>query len=148
MATLTATWDFRVTLGGEEIVLASPSVPPTLSLSTLQKCTTTLATSTNATIFQPNVLATPGAFDFFYYLGDQDAYLELTCNNTDANERVFAVPAKANFPFVLWRDDAFYNFTAGPSGNALAGVLDVIDLIRVYQTSGSTMTYTYAAGQT
>ena len=148
MATFTATWDMRVTLGGEEVALVSPRVPPTISLSVGGKFTATLASAANLTIYSPGVIGLSSGFDVFYYIGDQDAYLEFTCNNGDANERVFALPTKANFPFLLFRDDAFYNFTAGPSGNALLGVLDVLDLVRVYQTSGVTMNFTTFVGQT
>lgn len=148
MATLTAAWDFRVTLGGEEIVMGTPATAPTLTLTEINKFTTTLATATNSTIYTPSVSGQPSAWDLLYYIGDKDAYLEFTCNNGDAQERVFAVPTKANFPFLLFRDDAFYNYTAGPAGNALAGVLDVLDLVRVYQTSGATMTFTFAVAKT
>lgn len=149
MATLTLTWDHRITLNGREYVFQSPTTPPTLSLSELHTQTFSLATATTVILWDPTLASVPSeptSFDFLYALASQACFLELTCNEDDANERVFVVPLKADIPFLLGADDAFYNFTA--TGDAYAGALDVIDRLRLRNQSGSTATVTVALGKT
>lgn len=149
MATLTLTWDHRITLNGRTYVFQSPTTPPTLTLTQLKADTLSLATATTIVLWDPTlsgVPSEPSSLDFLYVLASQACFLELSCNEDDANERTFAVPIAANIPFVLGADDAFYNFTTG--GDTFAGSLDVIDRLRLRNQSGSTATVTYAVGKT
>lgn len=149
-ALLTVKWDHRITLNGEEYVMSSPSTPPTRTLSSLDKYTDTIAAGTTKQIWNPvasNQPLAPSAFDYLYALASVAMFLELTCNDGDANERVFAVPLAAGFPFALYADDAFYNFTAGPAGDAFAGTLDVIDHVRIKNAGASDGLLTWAIGK-
>lgn len=149
MATLTLTWDYRVTINGRDLVLTSPAAAPTVTLSEVYELDRTLPTATTLVLWDAAAPSgVPTTFDFLYVLSSQDAYLELTCNEGNANERVFAVPLTANLPFTLFRDDAYYNFTAGPTGDAFAGSLDVIDYVRIRNVSGSTANLSLLVGKT
>lgn len=149
MASLTLTWDFRITLNGKDYAFLSPSTPPTISLSHLDEQTRTLADTTTIVLWDPTLSAVPSeptTMDFFYCLTSVACVLELTCNEDDANDRVFAVPIAANIPFILGADESYYNFTA--SGDAYAGLVDVIDKIRLRNQSGASGTVTWAVGKT
>ena len=148
MATLTINWDYRVTINGRELALMQPSTAPTITLATAYELERTLATATTLVLWDATAAGQPSSFDFLYVLTSQDCYLEFTCNNADANERVFALPTKAGIPFVLGRDDAYYNFTAGPAGDVYAGSLDVIDYLRIRNVSGTTANLSVVIGKT
>jgi hypothetical protein len=138
---LTLRYDFSVTAGGREVHIASPTPPATVTLDTEPSLVTyAIAADGTVVLWNPTLASTPAEqsdFKILILLTDVDVDIELTCNEGDADERVFAVRLAAGIPLVLGADDAYYNFTAGPAGDAFAGTLDVIDKIRALNTSSS-----------
>jgi len=95
-----------------------------------------VADAATVTVYDPtNDAGVPADFDALYLLSDETVSLEMTCNEGDANEALFVVELTADLPFVLFSDASTYGATPDLSGTA-----DVIDKLRVKNSSGSTAT--------
>ena len=73
-------------------------------------------------------------FDFMMAVSDGDLDLETTTKEGDANEELGSVRLYKNLPFMLGRDDSYYNHSAS---DAFGGTLDVIDKVRADKPSSS-----------
>lgn len=128
----------KLLVGGKEKVWSQPATTPTISLNAdPADYTVPVAAGDTVVLWSPTVAgsaALPDSFTFLMLVADEDVMVEFTCNEGDANERVFAIQLAANVPFMLGGDDAFYNFTT----DAFAGTLDVIDQIRCKNLSVDT----------
>lgn len=122
-------------IGGGPIVRGSRSAPIQITVDGLhEELRKQLATATTWDVWSTgaNVLTD---FDYLYIESDQDVSLELTCDvGGQVGTVVFAVIVKAGRPFDLLTDDAVANYTA----NFATGTTDVIDRLRIRNSSGQT----------
>lgn len=97
-----------------------------------------VATATIRTVWDP---AAAGehvtSFRGLVFWTDGTLELELTTANGDADEALYVVTVAAGVPFMLGADESRNNYTT----NAFAGDVDVIDLLRINNTSGATVKY-------
>jgi hypothetical protein len=79
-----------------------------------------------------------GTFQFLALWADGQVELELTTNEGAGAEELALVTLPANVPFLLGLDDGRYNYSAS---DAFAGSADVIDKIRIKNSSGAAVRY-------
>lgn len=122
-------------IGGEPIVRGSRSAPIAISVDGVtQEFHKQVLTTAIWNVWQAGGDVIPD-FDYLWIETDQDVELELTCDfSGNVGTVVFAFSVKSGRPFDLLSDDAWANYTA----NFASGTLDVIDRIRIKNTSGST----------
>ena len=73
------------------------------------------------------------SFSSLYMESDGQLDIEFTCNN-GASEQLSVIRLEANAPLILWADDSYHTAVGG---DLFAGTLDVIDLIRAYESAST-----------
>lgn len=111
-----------------------------------------IAINTVATVWDPvntSGLDTPQSFDMLYIVADRTIQIELTANEGDAAEELFAFELPANCPFVLGSDYSTYDHQ---TNNAIdvstpPPTADVIDKIRIgVDNTGAAATVRFVLG--
>jgi len=140
MASVNVTLRYSLEQNGE-VLLRQPTWTPLKTLAApAAKYTVAIAAGATAVLWSPTLAggpALPTSFELLALLSDAAVDIEFTCNEGHANERVFALRLGPDWPLILTEDDGYYNFTAGPAGDAFAGTLDVIDKIRALNLSAT-----------
>lgn len=136
-STISLRYRISLTIGDKERVWAQPTVAPTITLDN-DPADYSVPVVAGATVILWNPTdasgaALPADFKFLMLVTDADVMIEFTCNEGNANDRVFALALKADVPLMLGDDTGYYNFTA--NGDVFAGTLDVIDKIRAKNLS-------------
>jgi hypothetical protein len=109
------------------------------SLTEFFRAETVIADGATETLWDPrneSVSDLCGDFDVLVFKADQAIKLEFTCNEGDANEELFTHVIASGCPFILGDDGATYNH----STNDAFTTVDVIDKIRIKNSSGSSAT--------
>ena len=137
MATLNVYQHFYMTISGDTVARGSRSAPTAITVDGQKKeWNRSLATATTALVWDGTATDEPlSNFDFLYIKSDQDLLVEFTCDKgAEVGTVVFARKVLASEPMMILHDDAMANYTAAFA----TGTADVIDRIRVRNTSGST----------
>ena len=120
--------------GSPEVIQIAKSVPYTKEF----RRTYTIPTLTAITIWDATSESASGVTDFdiamFFSNGNID--LEFTTNEGDAAEALGTLRVVKDGPIKLFADDSYYNHSAS---DAFAGTLDVIDKIRAYNPTASSV---------
>jgi hypothetical protein len=97
-----------------------------------------LATATTRTLWDPSAAGEQiGTFRLMVLWADGALEVELTTANGDVDEALALTTLQANVPLVIGSDDGRNNYTT----DAFAGDADVIDLIRIKNSSGANVRY-------
>lgn len=125
--------------GGKGRKWTQPAVAPTIELDNdPADYVVPVVAGATAILWAPTVsssAALPADFAFLMLTTDESVMVEFTCNEGNANERVFAVALGPDWPLILTADDAYFNFTAGPAGDAFAGTLATLNKLRAKNLS-------------
>lgn len=99
-----------------------------------------MATGATRILWNPTVDATEQiqTFRFLALWADGDLLVEYTVNEGSGTEELGSFTLAANTPWMLGEDAAFYGHAAS---DAFAGTADVIDKIRIKNTSGADVRY-------
>ena len=137
MATLNVYQAFDMTVSGVTVARGSRSAPTAITVVGQKKeWNRSLANNTPALVWDGTDTNEPMAeFDFLYIKADQDLLVEFTCDKGgEVGTVLFARKVLASEPVMILHDDAMALYTAAFA----TGTADVIDRIRVRNTSGST----------
>lgn len=93
-----------------------------------------VADAATATLWDPGTLSDVGSFSFLLVASDVQVELELNAGSGDADENRFVATIAPDAPLILAADDSRLR-EAGDNG--FAGTADVIDKLRVKNSSGS-----------
>lgn len=135
MATVNVFQKIEMEIDGVKTERGSRSNPTQVTVDGLvYEFNRNLATATTWDVWTAGV-ATISDWDVLYVESDYDVNIELTCDyGNEVGTVVFAKTIKASCPLMLTHDDALAIYTA----NFATGSADVIDRIRIRNTSGST----------
>lgn len=107
-----------------EIIFAQPTFVPTIELAAKTvRSVTQLEAGTAKTIWDPvnAPLGLPTDFGFLLLSADVLTHVEFTCEEGDADERLFVKTLFPNIPYMLGSSASFFDFTtdafAGTAGN-------------------------------